>query len=87
MTRLAVCSVAAGIRPSAPTPRPVVASFTTKLKEKFSALVSEELRDKLKELLSGGETVEEILKKLENQNQLEKLQGENTDLSKEVTEL
>ncbi|MCB1592239.1 MAG: hypothetical protein KDI90_07285 [Alphaproteobacteria bacterium] len=55
--------------------------------EKFSALVSEELRDKLKELLSGGETVEEILKKLENQNQLEKLQVENTDLSKEVTEL
>ncbi len=62
--------------------------------QKLSELVSEELREKLKELLSGDETVEELLKKLEDQMQMdnvaqvkEKLQQENDVLANEVAEL
>lgn len=61
---------------------------------KFSELVSEELKEKLKELLSGDETVETLLKKLDNEQTLEKmseksdaLEKENTTLNQEVTEL
>lgn len=62
--------------------------------QKLSELASEELREKLKELLSGDETVEELLKKLEDQMQMdnvaqvkEKLQQENDVLANEVAEL